>query len=215
MAKGSSRKGNDDVIKTDSDETFAFIAGYTEGGAPYGVTWEQKAEIEAKAAATEQSTPPPQKCPVPLSEIVEEMQILPETVSGYYRRSTNEFVMVSDEHADIVDEGVSYDNRADWEQEAIRTAAEVFNDTVGDFVALPSRHEIHEYSIMEDFCDTVKNGRVASDLFGSLSGKGAFRRFKETTRRHGIEQQWYRFRDEAFKEIAMQWCRDNDLSWTE
>jgi hypothetical protein len=28
----------------DSDETFAFIAGYTEGGAPYGITWE---EVEA------------------------------------------------------------------------------------------------------------------------------------------------------------------------
>ncbi len=28
---------NDDL----QDETFAFIAGYTEGGAPYGVTWEE------------------------------------------------------------------------------------------------------------------------------------------------------------------------------
>ncbi|RKQ35607.1 hypothetical protein [Oceanobacillus halophilus] len=25
----------------DSDETFAFIAGYTSGGAPYGITWEE------------------------------------------------------------------------------------------------------------------------------------------------------------------------------
>lgn len=25
----------------DSDETFAYIVGYTSGGAPYGVTWEQ------------------------------------------------------------------------------------------------------------------------------------------------------------------------------
>ena len=25
----------------DSDATFAFIAGYTSGGAPYGVTWEE------------------------------------------------------------------------------------------------------------------------------------------------------------------------------
>lgn len=24
-----------------SDETFAYIAGYTSGGAPYGITWEQ------------------------------------------------------------------------------------------------------------------------------------------------------------------------------
>ena len=26
---------------TDSDDQFFFIAGYTPGGAPYGVTWEQ------------------------------------------------------------------------------------------------------------------------------------------------------------------------------
>lgn len=34
----------------DSNETFAFIAGYTEGGAPYGIIWE---EIEALDAHTE------------------------------------------------------------------------------------------------------------------------------------------------------------------
>lgn len=26
----------------DSDETFAFIAGYTDGGAPFGITWEER-----------------------------------------------------------------------------------------------------------------------------------------------------------------------------
>jgi len=36
-----------------SDETFAFIVDYTEGGAPYGITWE---EMEALDARTE--TPP-------------------------------------------------------------------------------------------------------------------------------------------------------------
>lgn len=30
----------------ESDDTFAFIAGYTEGGAPFGVTWEEWSEIE-------------------------------------------------------------------------------------------------------------------------------------------------------------------------
>jgi hypothetical protein len=33
----------------ESDETFAFIAGYTEGGAPYGVTWEEMEALEARA----------------------------------------------------------------------------------------------------------------------------------------------------------------------
>lgn len=31
----------DKLFNSDSDETFFFIAGYTSGGAPYGVTWEE------------------------------------------------------------------------------------------------------------------------------------------------------------------------------
>ena len=30
------------------DENFYFIAGYTPGGAPYGITWEEAAGLEAK-----------------------------------------------------------------------------------------------------------------------------------------------------------------------
>ena len=31
----------DDFINDFMDDTFSFIAGYTAGGAPYGVTWEE------------------------------------------------------------------------------------------------------------------------------------------------------------------------------
>ena len=33
-------------IAPDSDENFAYIAGYTSGGAPFGVTWEEWEEID-------------------------------------------------------------------------------------------------------------------------------------------------------------------------
>ena len=32
----------------ESNDTFAFIAGYTSGGAPYGITWEEMEEIERR-----------------------------------------------------------------------------------------------------------------------------------------------------------------------
>jgi hypothetical protein len=35
-------------VDYDSDETFAFIAGYTEGGFPFGITHEEMAEYEAR-----------------------------------------------------------------------------------------------------------------------------------------------------------------------
>ena len=40
---------NDDHIEYDSDETFAFIAGFIEGGAPYGITWGEWRELEKAA----------------------------------------------------------------------------------------------------------------------------------------------------------------------
>jgi hypothetical protein len=35
----------------DRDENFAFIAGFTSGGAPYGVAWEERAEFESSLRA--------------------------------------------------------------------------------------------------------------------------------------------------------------------
>lgn len=40
----------------ESDETFAFIAGYTDGGAPYGITWEEM-EVVIDAPTESPSTP--------------------------------------------------------------------------------------------------------------------------------------------------------------
>ena len=35
-------------ISCDSDATFAFIAGYTSGGAPYGVTWDEMEDADGE-----------------------------------------------------------------------------------------------------------------------------------------------------------------------
>jgi len=37
--KGIKNKFSDELVE--SDELFAYIVGYTEGGVPYGVTWEE------------------------------------------------------------------------------------------------------------------------------------------------------------------------------
>ena len=39
-------KENEMSESFDSDEVFAFIAGYTSGGVPYGITWEEMQQIE-------------------------------------------------------------------------------------------------------------------------------------------------------------------------
>lgn len=213
--KKKSKKRIIEEFAPNSDECFAYIAGYTEGGAPYGVTREEMEANEQSTLLPRTSCPPPQNAPLSLHELAQEMQMTFDTMTIYFRRSTGEFITVSDEHVHIVDEETPFDNRPEWEQEAILMVADVLADKAGDYVQLPSRYDMHEYAIMEDFCRTVEKPKIASDLFRSISGKKAFRRFKEAIHRHGIENDWYRFKDEAYREIARGWCEENGITWQE
>lgn len=215
MAKRSAKTNQPEIAEPESSEHFAYIAGYTEGGVPYGITWEEAAEIEARENEVTLKQPPPQKSPVSLEALVQEMTIAPDTANVYYKRSTGEFYMVSDEHLQFAEDDESLEEFADWEKEAIGEAAEIAFDYGNDFVALPSKYDIHEYEIMEEFCIDVTNAKIRNDLLRSISGKGAFRRFKDAIQRHSIRQEWFSFRDRRLKEIAKEWCEENALCWCE
>lgn len=51
MRKVKNKQQNTEMTNYDSDETFYYIAGYTDGGAPFGVTWEEM-EKEATGEIT-------------------------------------------------------------------------------------------------------------------------------------------------------------------
>jgi ornithine cyclodeaminase/alanine dehydrogenase-like protein (mu-crystallin family) len=65
-----------------------------------------------------------------------------------------------------------------------------------------SSGEIGEYSIMEEFSENYPDAHIRDCLCIAISGKGAFRRFKDTVIRFGIQTEWYAYRDAAFLEFA-------------
>lgn len=80
-------------------------------------------------------------------------------------------------------------------------------------ILLPIFLDLHTGETVSLF-DSYMIGETDEELAEAISGKGAFRRFKATVRFHGIEQQWYVFLAEAYKAIAIQWCKDNQLEHT-
>ena len=92
-------------------------------------------------------------------------------------------------------------------------AAEIENDPKR-FLRFSTKYEIHEYRIMEDFIEQLSPGKVQSDLSYSIRGKGAFRRFKESIRYHGLEQQWYDCLEKAYRDIAVRWCTEEGLAYS-
>ena len=81
------------------------------------------------------------------------------------------------------------------------------------FLHFPTKYDIREYSIMDSFVDYLPPGRMKNELGAAIRGRGAFRRFKQTIRFHGIEQLWYDYQADAYRELAERWCRDNDVEY--
>ena len=57
--------------------------------------------------------------------------------------------------------------------------------------------------------------KLKENMCRLIKGRGAFRRFKDNIFEYGIEQNWFQYRREAFKEIAIDWCGENNISYAE
>jgi hypothetical protein len=84
-----------------------------------------------------------------------------------------------------------------------------------DWIKLPSQFDVHEWQIMKRFCYTIKDETLREELLNAIHGRGAFRMFKNVIYRHRIEEDWFTFKNEAFKEIAIQWCEENEIEYEE
>lgn len=70
-----------------------------------------------------------------------------------------------------------------------------------------------DYEIMRDFIYTIKNSDLRQNLFDSIEGRGAFRTFKDTIYDFGIEDSWYKYMDNRYRQIAIVWCNDNEIAY--
>jgi uncharacterized protein UPF0158 len=68
---------------------------------------------------------------------------------------------------------------------------------------------------MAQFCASVEDADIRSDLCDAIRGRGAFRRFKDRVQAYGMAEAWYRYRDAALREIAMAWCEAHDIRYQE
>ncbi len=100
-----------------------------------------------------------------------------------------------------------------WQQELIKVAQAIVEDEAGQYLELPTQFEINEYAIMEKFSLSYPDSRLSDELYYAIKGRGAFRRFKDKVHQYGIAEDWYKYRDGIFEEIARAWCEENKISY--
>ncbi len=150
--------------------------------------------------------------PVKLSDIIEGLESQSDESASFLNKKTGEVVLMTDYAMRAAEENEPFEEVPDWEKELVSIAREILADT-GDYIQLPTKYDIDEYSIMENFCMSLDRQEIGDILYDLISGSGAFRRFKDAVYKYGVEDEWYKYRDNAIKEIAIEWCRENNIGF--
>jgi hypothetical protein len=150
---------------------------------------------------------------VKLQDILEGMDFQSDERSTYLNTTTGEVVFITDEELRAAEENAPLEDFPEWQHDAIRIAGEILE--TDHYLPLPDRFEINEYRMMERFCLSVDDEDMRDDLCDAIRGRGAFRRFKDRMQAYGMAEAWYRYRDEALREIAMAWCEEHGIPYTE
>src|SRR5215831_5525054 len=151
--------------------------------------------------------------PVKLTEIIEGMDFQSDERSSFLNLTTGDVVSITDEELRAVENDAFFGDFPDWQHDAIRIAGEILE--TDHYLPLPDRFEINEYRIMERFCLSMDDDDLRDDLCDVIRGRGAFRRFKDRMQLYEMAEEWYRYRDEALREIAVGWCEEHEIPYNE
>ena len=151
---------------------------------------------------------------VKLADIIDGMESQSDEFSAYLNKKTGEVVLVSDHEMRAAGQDDPIDDFPEWEQDQVRVARDILSET-GDYILLPTRFDVDEYHMMESFCLSLADPKVRDALCDLIRGAGASRRFKDAVFHYGVEKQWHAYRDNALKNIAVDWCRQNNIEFDE
>lgn len=134
----------------------------------------------------------------------------------YFDRQTAEIVIIERSLLDAVEAGDEADpeeSLPNWQKRQIEIAKALLEDGRSRFIDPPDKVEFNEYQHMENFIETIGDPHIAGQLSRAIRGRGAFGRFKDALGRFGLENRWYRYLDQAMKEFAIEWAKDNDVPY--
>ncbi len=147
--------------------------------------------------------------PVKLSDVVEAMDVPDDEWSVCLNRRTGEIVTITAEDESLLDDPAAQAGASAWELEQLEIIRQARESD--EYLALPDKFELHEWSIMERFAGSLDDVEQRNRLDRALHGRGAFRCFEEGLSDLELRDAWFRFRDDALEHLAATWLADHGV----
>jgi hypothetical protein len=134
----------------------------------------------------------------------EERSLLESIYESYY-----------DEQTETVDWEDAFDEEhiPDWQRELLKNADRVEAGFGDSFIAIPAGGSHECYRDMEAFIATVRNRRLQERLERAISGRGAFRYFKDVLLDCLTERErWFQFKQERLHQRILDWLEAHGIT---
>jgi hypothetical protein len=152
---------------------------------------------------------------VKLNDIVDALESAGDEHTFWLDRETGEVRMLTDQVMDYAEDDTAPDEIPEKMREAVEVARQIQDDTERRYLELPGKIDIHDWDIMDCFASTVKDERVQREIKHGIRGSGASRTFQHLIDGNNLGEAWHKFRAARVREIAVEWCDENEISWRE
>jgi predicted nucleotidyltransferase len=100
----------------------------------------------------------------------------------------------------------------EWHQQMLLEADQIEAYYGSRYIGVPQADSHEGYRDMEAFIVTVEDERLQDQLWRAISGRGAFRRFKDVLANHFHERErWFSFQDTQLKQRVLDWLESEGI----
>jgi hypothetical protein len=136
--------------------------------------------------------------------------LVTDETSGELERLYDE--LPEDAESEQIAEAIRQRQLEEWQKEELLLADQVEQGFGTRFVRIEPRDPHADYSDMEDFVETVEDARLRERLSRAISGRGAFRYFKDLLEEYPREREhWFAFKNAAERRRALAWLARKDI----
>ena len=152
---------------------------------------------------------------VKLKDIIDALESAGDEHSFWLDRETGEVRRLTDEVVDFAEEETPLEEIPERMRADVEAARLVQDDTEHRYLELPGKLDIHDLDIMDCFASTLKDEKTQREIKHGIRGSDASQNFKRLLSEHSLRDAWQKFHDARLREIAVQWCEDNEIGWRE
>ena len=153
---------------------------------------------------------------VNISDVIECIEFENENLNHYCNKNTG--IIIYKESSETSNYSAADYNRInefeEWERELIESLYDLENHPY-NYIKLPGEDEISELNMMINFCNSFNDFSIDDILNKNVDDIKKIQKIKKLIEEKNMLNDWYDFREQTEKQIAIDWCNKNNIEYIE